>query len=194
MCTLQVKQNNFRVFPNLKDYEELKENFSKINSKEKKGNTFRLGAVFSKESKEKISNSLKGKKQEVVKCPYCNKSGGKNAMKQFHFANCNKKPGNEYKIRKKVKYKIKTQIQCKYCDFSGTENQVNNYHEKRCFYNPNKKIKKSSISEESNIKRSNTMKGKNVGSQKKIECPYCNKIGGQSIMKRHHFENCKLKK
>ena len=29
--------------------------------------------------------------------------------------------------------------------------------------------------------------------RKKIECPYCLKIGGDSNMRRYHFENCKLK-
>lgn len=28
----------------------------------------------------------------------------------------------------------------------------------------------------------------------KATCPYCNKIGGVPAMKRHHFENCNLKK
>lgn len=29
--------------------------------------------------------------------------------------------------------------------------------------------------------------------KQKIQCPYCNKIGGSSQMKRYHFENCKHK-
>ena len=29
--------------------------------------------------------------------------------------------------------------------------------------------------------------------KKKIECPYCNKIGNVSNMKRYHFDNCKDK-
>lgn len=28
----------------------------------------------------------------------------------------------------------------------------------------------------------------------KVECPYCKKIGGYPVMKRYHFENCKLSK
>lgn len=28
-------------------------------------------------------------------------------------------------------------------------------------------------------------------SQEKITCPHCNKTGGNSIMKRWHFDNCK---
>jgi len=34
-------------------------------------------------------------------------------------------------------------------------------------------------------------KGVKKGPQKNIECPHCNKIGGESNMKRYHFDNCK---
>jgi hypothetical protein len=29
---------------------------------------------------------------------------------------------------------------------------------------------------------------------KKVECPFCGKIGGEGLMKRWHFNNCKNKK
>ena len=45
-------------------------------------------------------------------------------------------------------------------------------------------------SEETKRKMSEAQKGV---SQSKIQCPYCNKIGGHSIMKRWHFDNCKDK-
>ena len=69
-------------------------------------------------------------------------------------------------------------------------------------------------SEESNVKRQNTMKGKspsNKGKPRdresieksrqsllghrytKTECPYCNLIGASHAMKRFHFDNCKLR-
>jgi hypothetical protein len=28
----------------------------------------------------------------------------------------------------------------------------------------------------------------------KVSCPHCGAVGGESIMKRWHFDNCKLKK
>lgn len=40
----------------------------------------------------------------------------------------------------------------------------------------------------SKIKTSNTLKN-----NPKVKCPYCNKIGSISPMKRWHFKNCKLK-
>ena len=38
--------------------------------------------------KQKASESLKGVKKVSVTCPHCGKSGGKPAMKRFHFDNC----------------------------------------------------------------------------------------------------------
>jgi len=38
-----------------------------------------------------VSKSLKGHKQPTVTCPHCQKTGGKNAMKRFHYDNCKQK-------------------------------------------------------------------------------------------------------
>jgi len=43
------------------------------------------------------------------------------------------------------------------------------------------------------LNMSNSLKGKNTGKQRVITCPYCNKTGGISNMKRYHFDNCKYK-
>jgi group I intron endonuclease len=32
---------------------------------------------------------------------------------------------------------------------------------------------------------------KKLGKQRKVECPHCQKSGGERAMKRHHFNNCK---
>lgn len=59
--------------------------------------------------------------------------------------------------------------------------------------NPNK----NGLTSEHKKKISESKKGvpsKNKGvSRKKIKCPYCNKIGGEGIMQRWHFNNCKFK-
>jgi len=44
--------------------------------------------VVSDETKKKMSISHMGYKQKIVKCPYCDKSGGISAMKRCHFENC----------------------------------------------------------------------------------------------------------
>ena len=46
---------------------------------------------------------------------------------------------------------------------------------------------------EMRLRRSFEQVGKIKGPQKKITCPHCGKIGGESIMKRWHNDNCKLK-
>lgn len=51
------------------------------------------------------------------------------------------------------------------------------------------KVRKGRVNTpDSNKKRSDTMKGRK---HELVECPYCNKIGGQHGMKRWHFDNCK---
>jgi len=46
------------------------------------------GKLHSKEHKNNISKALKGIKHKIVECPHCGKTGGKPAMKQWHFNNC----------------------------------------------------------------------------------------------------------
>lgn len=48
----------------------------------------RNGLINSKETREKISKALTGKKSSIVVCPYCNKNGGINTMKRWHFDKC----------------------------------------------------------------------------------------------------------
>lgn len=38
-----------------------------------------------------------------------------------------------------------------------------------------------------------TSTGKKKKPHKKLECPYCKKVGGQGVIKRYHFEKCKEK-
>ena len=45
----------------------------------------------------------------------------------------------------------------------------------------------------SKAKRGKASKTKGIP-RKKIMCPHCDKIGGEGLMNRWHFENCKLKK
>jgi len=54
-------------------------------------------------------------------------------------------------------------------------------------YNRSKILWTNSL--ETRNKISETLKNK-----EKIKCPYCDKIGAQSGMKRYHFNNCKFNK
>lgn len=46
------------------------------------------GRFRSAETKARIASSNTGKKNQVVECPHCNKSGGKTNMIRYHFDNC----------------------------------------------------------------------------------------------------------
>lgn len=50
-----------------------------------------LGKKYSQETKDKQSKAKLGVKHEILKCPHCPKSGGKSAMKRWHFDNCKDK-------------------------------------------------------------------------------------------------------
>lgn len=45
------------------------------------------GFEVSTATRNKLSAAMQGRKQELVRCPYCKKSGG-NSMKRWHFDNC----------------------------------------------------------------------------------------------------------
>ena len=46
------------------------------------------GKKKSNETRLNMSNSMKGVKKRVVKCPHCGKEGGSNNMYRYHFDNC----------------------------------------------------------------------------------------------------------
>ena len=46
------------------------------------------GRIKTEEHKKKIAESLRGKKQNRVQCPYCKRVGGEQAFKRYHFDNC----------------------------------------------------------------------------------------------------------
>jgi hypothetical protein len=50
-----------------------------------------LGVKKTFEQKAAISAKNKGKKKEIINCPFCDKSGGKTIMKRWHFDNCKNK-------------------------------------------------------------------------------------------------------
>jgi len=46
------------------------------------------GTTRSIEDRKKISDGQRGKKRNLITCPICNKTGGNNVMKRWHFAKC----------------------------------------------------------------------------------------------------------
>ena len=64
--------------------------FGKKHSSEskKKMSETQKGRKHLEETKKKIGESNKGKLHKRITCPYCNKTGGNNNMKRWHFDNC----------------------------------------------------------------------------------------------------------
>lgn len=70
---------------------KIKENHWGVNNREEMIEHLKIIAYGPKTESHRrnISEALKRKgKQEIVQCPYCEKEGGKNAMKRHHFENC----------------------------------------------------------------------------------------------------------
>ena len=68
-----------------KHSEETKKKMSESKSGEKHP---MYGKPVSEKHRKNISNALKGKTRKKITCPYCNKTGGDNNMKRWHFDNC----------------------------------------------------------------------------------------------------------
>jgi hypothetical protein len=57
----------------------------------------------------------------------------------------------------------------------------------------NMRVPKGPMAEEHKLLLSLATKGTPKGKQELLTCPHCNKIGGGSLIKRWHFNNCKSK-
>jgi group I intron endonuclease len=75
-----------------------KNNFSKRNPIKQKEHAIKAGKkraemyIRTPELKEKISQTLTGKKHNKISCPHCHTFGGERAMKRYHFDNCKMLP------------------------------------------------------------------------------------------------------
>lgn len=161
-----------------------------------------IGRTLSLCHKQAISNANKNK--HVPEKSKSNIAGyiiryGDELGKRNYLEDCKKKDSHslEFYINK---YGLKTGSD-KYLEFTRTlsENMSgkNNHfygksHSDETKYNISKSKtgKKISRSSAHNKKIGDANRGK---SHDIICCPYCNKEGGKSIMKRWHFDNCKLK-
>ena len=83
--------------------------------------------IRTEEHNQKIGLAHTGKKQEIVKCPYCNKEGGKSIMQQWHFDNCKYRPSGPTSERK-----IKPIITCPHCNRSGNGPRMKSDHFDYC--------------------------------------------------------------
>ena len=75
----------------LKRYKPSAKSREKISKSLKGRQSPRKGAIVTDATKQKLSDSLTGKKPQIVVCPHCNKNGGINTMFRWHFDNCKHK-------------------------------------------------------------------------------------------------------
>ena len=109
----------------------------------------KIGHRVSQATRDKISATLTGrvgKRQEIIKCPHCSKTGGKNCLLRWHFNNCLSKPGNEnikrpgMSLENREKHskrmtgrKVKiTQVTCPHCGKTGSDNAMRRWHFNNC--------------------------------------------------------------
>ena len=59
--------------------------------------------------------------------------------------------------------------------------------------NCSERMKKFKRTAASNLKRSNTLKGRVLAKETNVICPHCKKNGVGNAMYRWHFDNCKRK-
>lgn len=129
----------------------------------------RLGHRASEETRKKISNSLKGRKSKKPgkkRNPHSEETKRKMSEKRR-----GKVPSEEVKQKMRESKKKSTYR-----------------HSKEVLEKIKLKNRGQKRSQETKLKISNAKKGK---TQQKVVCPFCKKEGGISIMKRHHFVNCK---
>jgi len=125
-----------------------------------------LVGCFSEKTRKNMSISRSGNKNGMY-----NKKHTEEAKRKQSEARKGKEPWNKGKTNI---YSEETIKKMKNVSHKGDKNPMFQKHHNK----------------ETLIKISTTKMGKK---QNRVQCPYCNKIGGVSGMKHYHFENCKNK-
>lgn len=180
-------------------------NTGKIVSEEtrlKIGNSIR-GRTHSEESIEKMSKIQKGKNNS-----FYGKKHSEESIEKIRISSTGRPSKRKgIPISQEVKDKIsKSQkgicrnldVECPHCGKVGKSSGMNVWHFSKCPKNPDNINKNTRIrSQETKDRMSKSKKGKpstkKYKKDKVVKCPFCEKEGGQSIMKRWHFDNCKMK-
>ena len=133
------------------------------------GNTHTLGRNHTEEAKKKMSYAMKGRKfsEETKRKLRISGRGYTHMLGKTH--------SEETKERMRISSTGKTHSE-------ETRRKLSNANK------GNTNMLGKTHTEESKKKMSDS-----INNIPKINCPHCNKIGGSSIMKRWHFNNCKFK-
>jgi hypothetical protein len=163
-CDSHSEETKSKMSESLKGKSKSEEHKQKISESSK-------GKIISEEHKRKLGESMKGKSlSEETKSKMSESSKGKPKSEEHKI----KMSENHSKYWEGKSHSEETKQKIA----EGNKGKIS-------------KMKGKSLSEETKQKMSETRKGK---SQEKVTCPHCDKEGGISIMKRHHFDNCKEKK
>jgi hypothetical protein len=125
-----------------------------------------IGAIFSEETKAKLSEAGKGR-------IFSEESKDKMRKPRSEEAKANMSKGQ---IGKKLSKEHKTKLSAAAIGKKQSEERI-------------KKVSEALIG----IKHSEERNAKKKKPQEIVECPHCSKEGGNRGMKRYHFDNCKLK-
>jgi len=147
-----------------------------------------------KNNKERSNNISKSRRGKTYEDYYGDDS---NKYKKLLTRNCHTKEAlKKSSLKKKgTKNKITT---CPFCGKTGGVQQLIQWHFDNCIKNPNRKTEKcphcgkkcSQI--DKRLHFDNCLKNSNK-SKYLVKCPYCDKEGYVSLMKRYHFDKCKNK-
>ena len=171
----------------------------------------------SKETKQKLSNTKTGVKQERDVCIHCKKEFALNILTRYHNDHCYKNPNIDIKAerlrrkqkpvseegrkryilcKKDVKQKIATYT---HCGKTAGINQIKRWHNENCLKNPDidieverlrRKHKKERKHKYLRIENGRYIYNKEIKQKIKCECIYCHIITSIVNINRFHNDHC----
>jgi len=153
----------------------------------------KTGIEKSEETKKKISQTLTGFKhtEETIQ-KMKNKKLTPEHKEKIGEKSKNHKHTLESKEKMSIKQNNREKVECPFCKKICSINVIKRWHFDNCIMNPIN-VNRDLLNERKCSMETRKKMGENKKKKPKLICPYCNKQGGSSNMRRYHFENCKYK-